>query len=188
MKKILYLLFTISFTYSCLSMPKKNLVYHTLDIRLDQHGINANTTILISDIKVLPPYDTKKICYSYRDNEVENYVYHLWASPISDMLLYSLVFSGNPTSRIRFITQKHNENESTHELRIVVKNFLHRIQGDKSYVIVDMIFYISKKGIIKQMHYHEKIFCKQNTPYAAVVAFNKALDKIFNDVITKIVW
>ncbi len=121
------------------------MVYHTLDIRLDQHGINANTTILISDIKVLPPYDTKKICYSYRDNEVENYVYHLWASPISDMLLYSLVFSGNPTSRIRFITQKHNENESTHELRIVVKNFLHRIQGDKSYVIVDMIFYISKK-------------------------------------------
>ena len=186
MKQKCFFLFILFFISSCISFPKKNLVYHTIDLNLDTNIGNTNKTILISNIKVFPPYDTKKIYYSFRDHELQNYSYHLWASPISHMLLRSLVICQNPKSKIQFITGDLNNTHYTYDLKIVVKKFLHRYYGSKSYAVVDMIFIVSKMGVKKQREYNVKVLCKENTPYGAVVAFNKALNKIMNDFFNSI--
>jgi len=186
MRQKLIILFILFFISSCVSLPKKNLVYHTIDVKLDLNNSKIDRVIFISSIDVFPPYDTKKICYSYRDYEVQNYSYHLWAAPISNMLLSSLVFSQNAKSKIKFITRNLNKSHYTHKLKILVKKFTHRYYGSKSYAVVDMIFIVSKMGVKKQREYNVKVLCKENTPYGAVVAFNKALNKIMNDFLNSI--
>lgn len=181
MKQKLFFLFILFFISSCVSFPKKNLVYHTIDLTLDTNIGNTNQTILISNIEVLPPYDTKRICYSFRDHEVQTYSYHLWASPISHMLLTSIILCQNPKSRIKFITGNVSNTHYTYDLKIIVKKFIHRYYGSKSYGLVDIIFIVSKMGVIKQKEYKVKVLCKENNPYEAIVALNKALNKIMND-------
>jgi cholesterol transport system auxiliary component len=203
MPLLLLLLFSITLTACSFMGPVKTPPVHTYVLAADKtagpsHSRTAKSKkiLLVSSPAADASYQTTQMIYTLRPFTYSSFAYHRWAAPPADMLASALTnslqssgcfdavvmppFSGNADAiletRLRVLQQEFHGETSQAHLSMQVTFTQHILETSKHMDYVQKLDDPKEGSIVKTIAIDLRVPAAENTPYAGVVAANRALE------------
>ncbi len=192
MKQILISLICLIFVSSCsLLSPQKtpdistytlsshNRVYHATTHKLKEITLIVNTPTAVTG------YDSRKMIYSKKRYELNHFALNQWAAPPAEMIHPILVQKLRDTGRFNAVMSNEYNSNPQFVLRVHLIELQQNFAVQPSQVQLKIqaeILTTQDNKVIRAQTFITSIIAPQNTPYGGVLAANKAVDYVLNQI------
>lgn len=133
----------------------------------------------------LSPYDTANFVVKIRPSEVQFYNYAKWVSPPQEML-YHYLFQSLTYNRLAQISEGRITHNKYYQLDVEIQEFGQSFKRGKPYGSIKLFIGLKQstsKGYIWYSVYDLAQPAKTETPYDVVIALNKAMVQINQQIL-----
>ena len=179
-----YILILIILLTSCSKVPPMN--YYTLNIKLlaKKYYIKDKTISISYPISTKEPLG-KSLYYNYSDIKLDRYNNSIWSSSLYKLLHSYILKASNRV--FENVVDYNSLAFSDYILESSVEEFYHKVRPNLSLSIVTIKFTLidsDTKRIIKSRRFSYQIPTTSKDARGYVEATNKALSRLFNDLIS----
>ena len=194
-RTLILLLIPLLFLSSCISFkqPHLSITKYTLEYESPEfiQKEKLDCAIKVDSFSVAPLYNTTRIIYSKRPNEIESYIYHKWISNPGEMVTHLIgrdirnsgLFNGVllPGERIKDYSYRlegtleefYESDESRNWKGVLSLNISLASEGDSE----------TGDEVILQKKYRAAEVCEKNNPAALARALSRALKKVSEQLV-----
>lgn len=192
MKKMLIPLTYSFFICSCsLLSPQKTPEISTYTLSAHDRVYHATThktkkiTLIVNTPTAVTGYDSRKMIYSKKRYELNHFALNQWAAPPAEMIHPILVQKLRDTGQFNAVMSNEYNSNPQYVLRVHLIELQQNFAVQPSQIQLKIqaeILTSNDNKVIKTQTFNTSIRTLQNTPYGGVLAANKAVDLLLNQI------
>jgi len=184
MKNFIYILVIISVLSGCIKpeQPPVTVSKYTLEYESDIKTYEPSKySLTIHRFSSSPDYNTKRMIYSEKKYQRQEYAYHMWRSYPADMITYNLTQNMTKSKLFKSVFSDNSVNNGRYEIEGSVDE-IYELNNDKGWfgvLTLNITLVDSENGqVLLQKQYKESSVMSKRTPSALADAISVNMNNI----------